>query len=88
LAASACRSSVPRCCFLETFSGTKGLNVPNEKWQKAPFQMLEKCAEAASLRRAFPEELGNAYTAEEMEGKEFRGGTTIDVTATTVDDKS
>ena len=30
---------------------------------------LEKCAEAGALRRAFPEEIGNALTAEEMEGQ-------------------
>lgn len=31
------------------------------------------CAEAAALRRAFPEELGNEYAAEEMEGKNYQG---------------
>lgn len=63
----------PKVLFKEIFAGMKGLRVPNDKWQSSPFQMLEKCAEAAALRRAFPEELGNDYTAEEMEGKVFRG---------------
>lgn len=63
----------PKVRFKEIFSGQKGLRVPNDKWRSAPFQMLEKCAEAAALRRAFPEELGNEYTAEEMEGKSYRG---------------
>jgi hypothetical protein len=37
-------------------------------WCRRPFGQIEKCAEAAALRRAFPEEIGNEYTAEEMEG--------------------
>lgn len=63
----------PKVRFKETFSGIKGLNVPNARWQRAPFQMLEKCAEAAALRRAFPDELGDEWSAEEMEGKNFEG---------------
>lgn len=59
----------PKVRFTETFSGVKGLRVPNDRWRQAPYQMLEKCAEAAALRRAFPEELGDQWTAEEMEGK-------------------
>jgi phage recombination protein Bet len=41
---------------------------PNQRWAKAPLQMLTKCAEAAGLREAFPEELGGVPTMEEMEG--------------------
>ena len=74
----------PKVRFVEIFSGERGLRVPNARWRQAPFQMLEKCAEAAALRRAFPEELANSYTAEEMEGKDFRGPT-IEATATRVD---
>ncbi len=59
----------PKIRFVEAFSGEKGLRVPNSKWRASPFQMIEKCAEAAALRRAFPEELANDYTAEEMEGQ-------------------
>ena len=43
--------------------------MPNHVWERRPDGQLEKCAEAAALRRAFPEELGNEYTAEEMEGQ-------------------
>jgi len=42
--------------------------VPNDMWQKRPRGQLLKCAKAASLRAAFPEEAGE-YTAEEMAGK-------------------
>lgn len=63
----------PKVLFMETFSGRGGLNVPNAMWCKRPFGQLEKCAEAAALRRAFPEEIGEQYTAEEMEGREWTG---------------
>lgn len=43
-------------------------NKVNARWSKAPKQMLTKCAEAAALRAAFPEELGGEPTAEEMMG--------------------
>jgi len=64
----------PQVFFLETFSGEKGLRVPNARWRQAPRQMLQKCAEAAALRMAFPEELGESYAAEEMEGKTTTSG--------------
>ena len=52
--------------------------VPNERWCKAPRQMLHKCTKAAVLRAAFPEE-GMGYTAEEMEDHETdAGGVTIE----------
>lgn len=41
----------------------------NDRWNKAPIQMLTKCTEAAGLREAFPDELGGESTAEEMEGR-------------------
>jgi phage recombination protein Bet len=43
--------------------------IPNEMWSDRRSGQLEKCGEAASLRAAFPEELGNDYTAEEMAGR-------------------
>lgn len=63
----------PEVSFVEMFSGQKGMRVPNDRWQQAPRQMLEKCAEAAALRAAFPEELGGEWFAEEMEGKTMHG---------------
>ena len=42
--------------------------APNSMWLKRPYAQLAKCAQAQSLRLAFPE-VGSAPTADEMEGK-------------------
>ena len=69
-----------RCAFharvfwTETYATMgRGSDVPNEMWRKRPFGQLEKCTEAAALRKAFPEELGSTYAAEEMEGRTIEG---------------
>lgn len=54
--------------WLENYAKKKE-GEPNSMWQQRPFGQISKCAEAAALRKAFPEEIGNAYAAEEMEGK-------------------
>ena len=61
----------PKVYWKETYStASNNTPKPNSMWGKRPFGQIEKCAEAAALRAAFPEELGGQPTAEEMEGKE------------------
>jgi len=64
-----------RCAFtepvfwLEAYARLGGAysELPTDMWLKRPRGQLMKCAKAASLRAAFPEEA--TYTAEEMEGR-------------------
>lgn len=58
-----------RVMFLEAVALKDG--KPNQRWAKAPIQMLTKCTEAAGLREAFPDELGGEMAAEEMEGQHY-----------------
>jgi phage recombination protein Bet len=53
----------------ETYGTLKNTDIPNDMWAKRPIGQFDKCIEAAALRRAFPEELGSTYAAEEMEGR-------------------
>ena len=57
---------------------------PGEKqgfmWRNKPHIMLEKCAEALSLRRAFPAELSGLYIKEEMEQGESESKSVDEVT--------
>lgn len=65
----------PRVLWLETYATMGASDVPNEMWATRPYGQIEKCAEAASLRRAFPEEVGGDMIPEEI-GKR----TAIDIT--------
>ncbi len=56
------------CAATRRDKQTKEL-VLNDRWSKAPTQMLTKCTEAAALREAFPDELGGTTAAEEVEGQ-------------------
>jgi hypothetical protein len=66
--------------FVEVVGTTEKNNVAkvNDRWARAPIQMLEKCTEAAALREAFPDEFGGEQTAEEIDGQHV-----IDVSSAT-----
>ncbi|WPL23002.1 recombinase RecT [Thiorhodovibrio frisius] len=67
--------------WLEAYARQGGAysELPTEMWVKRPRGQLMKCAKAASLRAAFPEEA--SYTAEEMEGKVIEADTSIPIAA-------
>jgi phage recombination protein Bet len=75
-----------RCAFTETvfweetYARLAGGEVPTAMWIKRPRGQLLKCAKAASLRAAFPEEAG--YTAEEMAGKTVEPEDVVAIRAT------
>lgn len=59
----------PRVYWLETYATAKRNTVaPNAMWRRRVRGQIEKCAEAAALRAAFPEEIGDDQTADEVEG--------------------
>ena len=62
----------------ETYASVGKTEVPNDMWAKRPRGQLDKCVEAAAIRKAFPEEVGSMFAAEEMEGR------TIDIVANDV----
>jgi phage recombination protein Bet len=51
-----------------------GVDIPNDTWARRSFEQLDKVAEAAALRKAFPEELGGMESAEEMHGQVMHDG--------------
>ncbi len=63
------RVEFPVMVFFREVVATKQDGKANERWSKAPVQMLTKCTEAAGLREAFPDEFGGEPTFEEMDGQ-------------------
>lgn len=55
--------------WTETYACLGKSRIPNDMWEKRPIGQFDKCLEAAALRKAFPEEVGSMYAAEEMEGR-------------------
>ena len=68
----------PKVYWLETYATRGRTDLPNTMWADRPIGMLEKCAEAAALRSAFPEELGGEFCAEEVGGRMFHGRPSIE----------
>lgn len=76
----------PRVYWLETYATIKrNDDTPNDMWQTRVRGQIDKCAEAAALRAAFPEEIGSDYIPEEVQ---HRGGaaTTVEAKATSLDE--
>ena len=67
VAGQRCAFPGPRVYWLETFAHGKG-SGPNAMWTKRPRGQIEKCALAAALRNAFPEEIGGDLSSDEAEG--------------------
>lgn len=56
----------PQVYWLETYASRKD-GSPNDMWANRPRGQIDKCAEAAALRAAFPEECGGEYIPEEVQ---------------------
>lgn len=62
----------PKVYWLESYAtAARDDDSPNSMWNDRPIGQIEKCAEAAALRAAFPEELGNDYAVDEA--RQFGG---------------
>jgi phage recombination protein Bet len=73
-----------RVFWTEAYSTeSRDSDAPNKMWKKRPYGQLEKCAEAAALRKAFPE-VGGQPTAEEMAGKTLEAHVERDMGAATI----
>jgi phage recombination protein Bet len=57
-----------RCAFTATARWSEYKPEQNDfMWQRMPFTMLSKCAEALALRRGFPAQLAGLYAKEEFD---------------------
>jgi phage recombination protein Bet len=56
----------PKVFWRETYATIGKTELPNSMWETRTRGQIEKCAEAAALRRAYPEVLGSQYIGEEV----------------------
>lgn len=69
-AAAKSRTEFPVRAYFREVCGTKkqdGNEVANDRWARAPVQMLTKVTESWGLREAFPDEIGGEHTVEEVQ---------------------
>ena len=62
----------------EEYVQTDNQGVPVGLWKTKPQTMIEKCAEAAALRMALPEDMGDLYINEELDSAEHVRARTAD----------
>lgn len=79
---SGTKASYTAKLWLSETASTDKDGKPTRRWRLAPRQMLEKCTEAAALRKAFPDELGGTHTVEEMDGRTIDSGKSYNVKPT------
>lgn len=85
VAGKVCDFEGPVIFFEEAYAtASHNSELPNAIWNKRSIGMLEKCAEAAAIRVAFPEETGALKIAEEMAhevAEDQRAAEATDITA-------
>jgi phage recombination protein Bet len=65
----------PKIRWLSAYARLRyNVDYPNDVWARRAFEQLDKCAEAAALRKAFPEELGGMLSAEELHDQTVSDG--------------